>query len=722
MATTTDSSAKTILGKTFGVATFPSSVCRLSDETRAFAVRVLAGEYGAQMRSADFALSSEEQTLPDELRAAAAVMAIARQAPLRVMPGERLAGASTLLEAIFHRAPLAGVQSTSHTTIGFEQVLHGGLCGLRRRIVARRARGNLSSSQSQFLDAMEMCLDAMAVWHRRLMDELARQAAAASGPDAARFREVRTHLARVPEQAPRNFREAVQALWFLWEFQRLCGNWSGLGRLDQMLGPFLQQDLACGSITLEEARELLAHFWIKGCEWIMPAESAARFGGDAQFYQNVILAGIDADGREVTNEVTYLVFDIVEELHVSDFPVAVRVNAATPERLWRRIAEVQRLGGGIVSLYNEDMVIRALERFGYPTCEARTFTNDGCWEVIIPGKTAFTYRPFDMLVLLQESLGLGPDNLQVAEFANFEALYRDFRNRLRTHLQKFRETAATDAFLAGRPAPLFSLFVDECIERARGYHDRGARYSVCAPHAGGLPDTVNSLLSLKKIVFDAHELSLAELIEILKDNWRGHEALRQRIRREITLYGNDDQEADAMLQRVFDDYTALVGELNDGAGELLHPAGISTFGRELAFRDHRRATAFGALEGDILATNMAPTPGTDTNGPTAVIQSFCTVEFEKLTNGTPLELKIHPASLANKSGLHALIALLRTFVRLGGFYVHVDVVDSDILKQAQQHPERFPNLSVRIAGWSARFTTLGKEWQDMIIQRTQQYL
>ena len=137
-------------------------------------------------------------------------------------------------------------------------------------------------------------------------------------------------MERVPEQPPRTFYEAVQALWEFWEFQRLCGNWSGLGRVDKMLGPFLERDLQAGRITLDGARDLLAHFWIKGAEWIGSDNWSVGTSGDAQFYQNVVLGGVDEEGREVTNPVTYLVLDIVEETHISDFPVAVRVNRTHP--------------------------------------------------------------------------------------------------------------------------------------------------------------------------------------------------------------------------------------------------------------------------------------------------------------------------------------------------------------------------------------------------------
>jgi len=224
---------------------------------------------------------------------------------------------------------------------------------------------------------------------------------------------------------------------------------------------------------------------------------------------------------------------------------------------------------------------------------------------------------------------------------------------------------------------------------------------------------------VKKLVYDEKRLSLSELTEILRADWAGHEDLRRAVRRDLVLYGNDNDESDAMLALVYNDYVALCRE-RPACNGVLTPPGISTFGRAIAFRGGRTAQPFGTFAGEILASNLSPSPGTDRHGPTAVVRSFCKVDFERLTCGTPLDLKFHPSGLEGEAGLTSLIGLLKTFVVLGGLYLQVDVVDADILRDAQKHPERYPNLAVRVSGWSARFTTLDETWQNMIIQRTEQ--
>ena len=729
----------------FGVVTGVPLPQRLPAATRALAARYLSGEFGRAMQPAAFRLPPELYlNLPTPNRLyAEAVRLVAERAPLRVLPEEHLAGAATLREAAGHTIPLLPWwSSVSHTTLGFDKALRLGCRGLRQEVEVRLAAGNLDADGRDLLNAMLASLDALAVWHRRHVTALEELAATQTGAARQRVEAVLTALRPVPENPPTTFHEALQAFWFLWSFQRLMGNWSGLGRLDDMLGPYLERDLAAGRLTLDDARDLVAHFWIKGCEWTT-GDTEHRGSGDAQFYQNVILGGVTADGKEVANGVTDLVLDVVEELHISDFPVAVRLNRQTPRRLVRRIAEVQRLGGGIVSIYNEERILPMLERFGYPTAEARSFTNDGCWELLIPGQTSFNYQPFDLLRILQETLGIRPAHVKdrpfgfefgpeesgkegaTAEpdsnhakpsFPEFDRLFEAFRTRLALRLTEL----LTHGNLAQTvpPNPLAALLVEDCIARARGYHAGGPRYTVLAPHAGGLADTADSLLAIRLLVYEQHRLTLPELAGILENNWAGHEELRREMLSALTGYGNHDPAADAMTSRVFDAYTGLLDQVHERHG-IRRPAGISTFGREgSTFHLTRAATASGHHQGEVLAANCSPTPGADRHGPTAVLQSCCALDFGKLPCGTALDLRLFPQSLAGDSGVEALTGLLQAFVTLGGIYLQVDAVDPAVLREAQKHPEHYPNLTVRISGWSARFATLDPAWQEMVIQRS----
>jgi pyruvate-formate lyase len=698
----------------FGVATGQSVPCRLSAVTRSLAARALSGEHGMGMATADFHINPDFYlTLPTPNQIyAEAVRLIAEKAPLRILPGERIVGSATLLEATWHETPLVKFRSISHTTIGFEKALRIGYHGIRAEIMDKLESG-VDEDGEDLLMAMLACLDAAGVWHQRHLDYLEEQVTAVKGEERDAYMQVMTVMRHVPEESPTTFHEALQSLWLLWDFQRLCGNWSGIGRIDKLLGGYLHHDLECGRLTLDEARELLAQFWIKGCEWI---RGDGQGSGDAQFYQNVVLGGVDEDGNDVTNEVTYLVLDVVEELHISDFPIAVRISRNSPDLLLQRIAEVQRLGGGIVAIYNDDRIIPSLVHYGYPIEEARNFANDGCWEIIIPGKTNFSYGNIDLVLVLQQILGLSPTETPIIDYPDFTSLYRAFESRLAIHITG----SVNNVNINKQPCPLLSMLVDDCIERGRAYYELGPKYTVLSPHASGIPDVANSLLVLQRLVFEERELTLPEFVEILRNDWQGHEELRTRIWNRFEYYGNDSALVDAMVQRVFNSFTDLVGCVPERFG-VKRPAGISTFGREMStFRSHRLAPASGQHKDTILAGNFSPSPGTDRNGPTAVIRSHCSVDFSKLPCGTVLDLKIMPSSLKGEEGITALTALMRTFVELGGIFMQIDVVDSNLLRLAQANPEQYPNLSVRVSGWSARFATLDKEWQELIIVRTEQ--
>jgi len=688
---------------------------RLSELTHRLAKIALDGNHGRQMVHADWKFPEKNDSrLSYNEKYALASLSVALNAPLRINPGEIIVGSATLLEASYHKIPLLEDYSMSHSTLGFGDVLPIGYKGLRNKIENRLSKGDLDESGVDLLRSMLGVLDAAKKWNNRNIELLEQQMLSASEDEKKFIQNTISTLKHVPENPPVNFREAVQSLWTMYAFQRLMGNWSGIGRIDEMLGTYLKQDLEKGDLTLDEAREILAHFWIKGCEWI--GNTDAKGSGDAQFYQNIILSGIDAKGKEVTNEVTYMVLDIVEELHISDYPVAVRINKSTPEKLLRRIAEVQRLGGGIVSVYDETGIIEGLVKFGYPLEEARCFTNDGCWEVLIPGKTKFAYSPMDSLVLLHAVLGL-KDYGFIPDFTDFESLYAAYIKKLEEDITNLN--LIIDGLYKGPDHPLAAMFVEGCIEKGLGYDNKGPKYNVMAIHYGGFADTANSLLVLKKLVYEQKFLNLNEFTRILRDDWQGNEPLRKLIQNRFEFYGNDNDESDAMLHRVYTDYTEIVARVKERIG-IKRPAGISTFGRELEWLPKRKASPCGSKSDAVLATNFSPSPGTDKKGPTAVLKSYCKFDFARVPNGAPVELKILPASVKGENGINALVGLTKTFIKLGGFYLHIDVIDSATLIDAQRHPEKYPNLPVRIAGWSARFTTLDKQWQDMIINRTQQ--
>ena len=587
----------------------------------------------------------------------------------------------------------------------------------KTEIASRLDDPTLTNEQRQIIRSFDNVIDAIRIWHGRYL-----AATKDVRPD------LHQTLLQVPFYPATNFREAIQSVWFIFAFTRLCGYWPGIGRLDWLTGPYLEADLAAGLLTMDEAREIMASFFIKGCEWIL--SDTPQTTGDAQHYQNLVLGGIDEDGREVTNAVTYLALDIVEELGISDYPITIRLNAETPEVLLQRIAEVMRHGGGIVALYNEPLILRSLETEGYAPREARSFANDGCWEIQLPGRTNFSYSPFDGLQILNHLLHIDSDD-SIPSFSSAEAIYQAYLIQLKQVIYSLYQKRITDVYelREGRwrsiepvkPSAVISLFEDGCLRKGQFYDDLGPDFTLRSPHIGGAPDVANSLHAIDQLIFREKKLTLVELIRLLRNNWEGAEPLRQYVRTRYTYYGNDADEADHWHSRLLNDFADIVHQCaKDRPCPVAFIPGVSTFGRQVDWLPNRTATAFGYRKGDILAGNDSPTPGTDCEGATAMIKSHCKADLVRQSCGAALDVKILPATLAGENGIEALIGLMRGFLALDGFFLQLDAVDVQTLLDAQLHPEDYKTLSVRVSGWNARFVTLNREWQNMIIERNAQ--
>lgn len=689
----------------------------LSEETRRFAYESLHFKYGRETeKTPNVKLSVTPGMTPID-KYDASIRLIAEQAPIRICDGERISGAATLGDATRHIIPVYTegenkVWSISHLTVDFETVLKRGINGIRSDVI-KSLQVHTDERKIRFLKSCIACLDAFDLWHGRYLSALKNLPGYTANYNA---------LLRVPHKSARSFYEAVQSIWFTFAFIRLCGNWPGIGRLDYLLGTYLKHDLENGIITRDEAKEILAHFFIKGCEWIKGGDCGS---GDAQHYQNIVLAGIDESGKEITNEVTFMILEIIEELGISDFPTTVRLNSKSSDTLKRKVAEVMRYGGGTLAVYNEDLILRSLTDFGYSLDEARKFANDGCWEVQVPGKTYFIYNPFDALQILQiETLCGYADDV---EFHDFEGLVSAYENDLHKAVTKIicnakgvlQNSSDSGKGLQWRertPCTVVSLFEQGCIEKALSYSEGGPVYNVISPHIGGLPDVVNSLYAIKKLVFDEKKLTFSELMKILQDNWNENEPLRQYVSNHYRYFGNDNDEVDMIAKRLLTRFADFCAEESKGL-PIRFPSGVSTFGRQIEWAPRRLATPFGRFANEVLSGNLSPTPGTDLNSATALIRSYCKCNLVRQTTGAALDVKLLSKNLEGDVGIDALVALFDGFLNLGGFFMQIDVTSAEILREAQLHPEQYPTMSVRVSGWNARFATLNREWQDMIIKQ-----
>ncbi len=692
---------------------------RLSEATRRFAMESLQGKYGTQAMTTTYVSVDHIagwESMCDHEKYAAALHALVRECPIRICPDERVCGAATLGAAIWHQFPFKYCDqviwpSVSHLTVDFGMLVREGILGMQERI-----RGLDTSSIDRPAMQRHACLlatlDAMQVWHARYLD--------ATEHDYPHLYQT---LCRVPLHPASTFVEAVQSLWFGFAFLRLGGNWPGIGCIDRLLGPYLERDLAAGVITKSEAREVLASMFIKGCEWIVT--DTPRGSGDAQHYQNIVLGGTDASGADVTNTVSYLCLEIVEELSISDFPISVRLHPGTPKEFLRLLAHVMRHGGGVVAVYNEPTVFAALRAQGYPEHEIYDFANDGCWEVQIPGKTYFSYMPMDFLhVLLQDVLHVAEG--EITDFSDMESIKTAYAQRMGQVIAQACESILDGCAPTWRegnntlrlqmPTPMIDLFEHGCAESGRGYLEGGTPYSVLSPHLGGVGDVANALCAIEHLCFIEKKVSVAQLCEILRADWQGHEMLALYAKHKLPHYGNGDSVADACYAWVVDAFADACAPYAHGY-PIAFPPGISTFGRQIEWSAHRTAVPHGYRRGEILAGNTSPTPGTDTAGATATVRSYCAADLSRMTTGAALDIKLYPGTLEGENGLCALEGLMQGFCALGGYFMQVDVLNVQTLLDAREHPEQYKTLSVRVSGWNARFVTLDDQWQRMVLER-----
>ena len=711
------------------------SVKLLSEDTHDLAYRYLTGKYRSRLVDMGFKLADLDlpDDLPPEIINGKLAILTAEKSAIHILPEERLVGNASNIQSVEHRIPGSqspkheALSSISHTTADFGDAVRKGIKGLETEIISRM-QTDADQHHQHFYQGLLLTISAMRIWIKRYCDSLREMIG------SAQYSGYKEHLSvildrleRVPENPPQSFADAIQSFWSFFEFQRVCGNWSGLGRFDEILGPYLAADLAKGEITLDEARELIAHFWIKGAEWSwgLRAGMIQPGSGDAQYYQNIILGGIDRDGNQVENEVTFLVLDVIEELHISDYPVTVRLNSFSSEKLLRRIAELQLLGGGIVSVYNEPLIIRNLQDMGISEAESRTFTNDGCWEIIIPGQTNFIYIPKDCLLAFQEAL------LAEKTPGSYEELYKLFEERFKSLMAEAFRNIEEDCF-SGKEKPedyppsedawyfadvVLSLLMPSCRKSGCSYNLHGTKWVFKAVHLAGLVDVANSLYAIRENVFKNRIVSLEKLVEILKNDWRDEEALRLRFANSLSYYGNDNPEVDGILNQLLQDCAKIIGKKRK-INYISVPVGVSTFGREIEFAKNRIATAFGKHAHELLAPNLSPTPGTDKSPVTALLNSYCRMDLTCTPNGCPLDIRLAAGIRKSPGAVDALAQLLKVFVKKNGLYLQIDTVDPDMLRAAQKDPDRFPNLVVRISGWSARFASLDEKWQNLIINRT----
>lgn len=632
-------------------------------------------------------------------------------------------------------------RAPGHTCLD-DKIYHKGMLDFKGEIEFEISRLDFfndpeATDKAEQLKAMAISCDAIILLARRHAERA--EELLSTETDALRREDLESIIRvcqRVPAHAPETFHEAIQMYWFvhLGTIMELNG-WDAMnpGHFDQHLSPFYEKDLAEGRITRDKAKELLSCFWIKVNNQPAPPKVGitARESGTYNDFTNINIGGVTADGRDGVNEVSYLMLEIIEELHILQPGNSVHISSVTPNRFLHAAARVIRQGHGYPSVFNPDIYIQEMLRSGKSLKDAREGGCSGCIEVGAFGKEAYILTGyFNVPKVLEITLNngfdpisgrqAGPETGDPVNFKDFESFYRAFYQQLKYFIDlKIKVNNYIDRMYAlYTPATFLSVVIDDCIRKGKDYYNGGPRYNTTYIQCTGLGTVTDSLSVLKKHVYEEGAVKMGHLLYAINANFEGEEPLRQFILNHTPFYGNDDDFADQLALRVFNDLFDLIDNRPNGkAGGKYHLNMLSTtchiyFGKVLG------ATPNGRLSGKSISDGTSPSHGCDTHGPTAVIKSLTKLDHVK-TGGTLLNLRFLPGLLKREEDIARLGSLIRSYFAMGGHHVQFNIVDTATLLAAREHPEEYRDLLVRMAGYSDYFNDMNDDLKQEVIERTE---
>ena len=621
-----------------------------------------------------------------------------------------------------------------HFTMNHRRVLRLGLSGIiaeaEERYDALTPEERLED-KGLFYDAVIRSLRATIRFANRYADLAASLAEDEADPERAEeLRTIARVCRRVPEHPAETLREAVQCVYFIHLVAQIesGGNSISLGRIDQILYPYYVADRQSGTITPEQARELLSLLFIKTNEiWNILEEAyiPAGEGVEGKTTQNVTVGGVGADGEDATNELSYIGLDAYADVRTVQPDFGVRLSPKSPEGFFRKAIGYAK-DGVLMHLFNDEAIIKSLQRAGHTLEDARDYGVVGCLEPNAQGKTfgsTFAVQ-FSGIKCLELALSNGVDNIfghqsgiksgDPATFTSFDDVWNAYHAQVSHFMgQMAKGMAVLDQAIAELvPSPFASAMIDGPMEKGVDLTRGGAIYNSTGVQFIGFSNVVDSLYAVKKAVFEGGVMSLAELVGCLADDWDDADDKRAYLLHKIPKYGNDNDEVDAMAARVLGHFCDEVRKHENYRGGAFWP-GVFTVGFHIVMGAFAAASADGRHAGDVLGNGITPTNGSAISGPTAVLNSVTKLPLTRIHNGVNLNMRFD----ASRLRAEILMALMKTYFQQGGCQIQFNMLDSATLRDAQAHPEKYRDLVVRVSGYSALFTGLSETAQNEIISR-----
>ncbi len=623
-----------------------------------------------------------------------------------------------------------------HLVPDYPHALRLGWAGIQAEAEAIAADGASTAEQRDQARAVSICADTVRLMGERYAAEAERLADEAQGDRAAELREIARICRKVPWLPAETFPEALQSLWtthmLLMAAESYPGPGVSPGRVDQYLYPYYQADLEQGRLTRDRAREWLDCLWVKH-NYVYDYQGwvGTNQGINASFGQLITLGGMDQQGNDASNDLTYLMLDVIEEMNLLEPKPNVRIHARTPDRLLARLVDMLAGAQGSPFLINfDENSIAGLRWQGLPEERLWDYAPVGCLENTLAGDDRSGTVDVNLNLAKAVELALndgrdmatgkqvGPRTGDPASFTTFEAVFDAFKAQLQ-HLME-RLIAVNNLADEGRarwePVPYMSGVVGGCLASGKDSNAGGATHNYLTVEGIALATAADSLAAIQRLVFQQNQVSMDELHRALLANFEGHENLRQTLLNKAPKYGNDDSEADGIARAVSRFWTEEVFRHTSPTGKR-YRAGYLSWNYWIAYAPATAATPDGRRRGQFLSNAVCPVNGADRLGPTAVIKSVGQLGLESAPNGASHTMSFSPSLLRDAEHRAKWMALLRAYGQVGGTCLQVNVIDAATLRAAQQHPDEYRNLLVRVTGYNAYFVGLGKEIQDEIIAR-----
>ncbi|TKJ24384.1 MAG: hypothetical protein CEE42_11150 [Promethearchaeota archaeon Loki_b31] len=622
----------------------------------------------------------------------------------------------------------AGAMGQGHVIPGYRRVLKMGFRGIEK--MAEEGLANLKETDEKydqrkdFYESVVVAANAVCDYSNRYADLAMEMAETASETRKAELLEIAEHARRVPALPPRTFMEALQSVWMtnvVMEMSYGEGNIFSQGRVDQYLYPYYTTDLAEGRITYEEAIEAIEEYLVKLSSVVIAGQN------------NITIGGLDKDGNDATNDVSYMFLEAIANVKSLLNTLSIRISPKSPRDFLKRTLEAYKYTAGM-GIHNDEVLVPQLHNTGYSLEDARDYSIVGCVEPHGTGND-FSYtagNAVQISIILNMALNegrtilsgnktLGAKTPPAKDFKSFEDVKKAFVDQLKFSIDLCVKKAEIKdkTFAEYLPSPLLSSSIEGCLESGMDATRNGAKYNNNPMGSQGLATVTNSLAAIRWAVFEEKLVSMEELVNHMNNNFKGAEELREKLRNKAPKYGNGDESTDEIALWVANTLCDITRKYKARGGDGIYHNCLVSSGTQIIEGKMLGATADGRLKGEPVANGISPANGTETNGLTMALRSVAYATAEPhLTNGASMNVRLNPSIMQTDEGLDQLTSIVEAYLDLGGRELQINPISSETLRDAQAHPENYPDLSVKVTGYSARFIDLTKELQDDIIART----